>query len=62
MAILDFSKAFDMVPHKRLMHKLQHYGISGYTHSWITSFLTNRNQQVVIDGDCWAKIRGHVFH
>ena len=51
MAILDFPKAFDMVPHKRLMHKLQHYGISGNTHSWITSFLTNRNQQVVIDGD-----------
>ena len=58
MAILDFSKAFDMVPHKRLMHKLQHYGISGNTHSncWINSFLTNRNQQVVIDGECSTEV------
>ena len=38
------------------MHKLQHYGISGNTHSWITSFLTNRNQQVVIDGECSTKV------
>ena len=33
MAILDFPKAFDMVPHKRLMHKLQHYDIFGNTHT-----------------------------
>ena len=50
IAILDFSKAFDMVSHRRLMSKLDHYGIRGNTHKWISSFLNNRNQKVVIDG------------
>ena len=48
--------AFDVVPHKRLMLKLQPYGISDKTRSWITSFLTNRNQQVVIDEECSTKV------
>ena len=50
IAILDFSKAFDMVSHRRLMSKLDHYGIRGNIHKWISSFLNNRNQKVVIDG------------
>ena len=50
IAILDFSKAFDMVSHRRLMSKLDHYGIIGNIHKWISSFLNNRNQKVVIDG------------
>ncbi len=50
MAILDFTKAFDKVPHKRLIHKLKHYGITGPISSWINSFLTGRTQQVVING------------
>lgn len=49
--VLDFSKAFDKVGHKRLIHKLHHYGITGKTQSWIASFLSNRSQKVVIDGD-----------
>ena len=47
---MDFSKAFDVVPHQRLLHKLDHYGIRGTTLNWIHNFLTNRTQKVVVDG------------
>ena len=50
LVILDFAKAFDRVPHRRLLGKLDHYGIRGSTHQWITSFLTHRTQQVIVDG------------
>ena len=50
MMILDFSKAFDTVPHDRLLHKLSHYGITGPIHSWLTCFLTERMMQVVVEG------------
>ena len=46
---LDFMKAFDKVPHERLLHKLQYYGIDGPIHSWIRSFLTGRVQRVKVD-------------
>ena len=38
------------MPHKRLLSKLKYYGISGNTLNWIESFLSDRNQQVVVDG------------
>lgn len=47
---LDFSKAFDRVPHERLLLKLRHYGIRGELQQWIRSFLTDRSQRVVVDG------------
>ena len=50
MVVLDFSKAFDRVPHQRLMRKLHHYGVRGSTLSWISSFLTGRTQKVVVEG------------
>ena len=46
----DFMKAFDKVPHRRLIHKIQSYGVKDPVLSWITSFLTARTQQVVING------------
>jgi len=48
--LLDFSKAFDKVPHKRLIYKLNHYGIHGTVLDWISSFLSERSQQVLVDG------------
>ena len=48
--LLDFSKAFDKVPHERLAAKLHHYGVRGNTLSWIKSFLANRDHQVILDG------------
>ena len=41
---LDFSKAFDKVPHKRLLTKLESYGIRGEVLGWIANFLDGRKQ------------------
>jgi hypothetical protein len=51
IAILDFSKAFDTVPHQRLLAKLDHYGIKGEIKCWIGEFLTNRSQRVTVEGE-----------
>ena len=50
LIIMDFAKAFDKVPHRRLLHKLENYGIRGSTHKWINSWLSGRTEQVVLDG------------
>ena len=50
LIIMDFAKAFDKVPHRRLLHKLDYYGIRGSTHKWINSWLSGRTQKVVLDG------------
>ena len=47
---LDISKAFDRVWHAGLLHKLNSYGISGQTFGLISSFLSNRQLRVVLDG------------
>ena len=48
--LLDFSKAFDVMPHHRLLMKLHMYGITGKAHRRIVDFLGNRTQEVVVDG------------
>ena len=51
IAVLDFSKAFDIVPHDGLLSKLKHYGIDVKIWLWICNFLLkNRKQRVVVDG------------
>ena len=47
---LDISKAFDRVCHDGLPHKRKSYGISGQIFGLISSFLSNRWLQVVLDG------------
>ena len=47
---LDIKKAFDRVWHQGLLAKLTSFGICGDLHSWISSFLANRQQAVVLDG------------
>jgi predicted lipoprotein len=54
--LLDFAKAFDKVPHKRLLHKLCHYGVRGKTLQWITYFLSSGTQQVLVEGCESAKL------
>ena len=59
---MDFAKAFDKVPHNRLLIKMQRYGIRGKTLQWTESFLTQRKQRVVIDGKCseWVNVDSSV--
>ena len=52
LAILDFSKAFDCVPHEKLLKKLDHYDIRGKTLDWIRAFITNRTQKWYSRGSC----------
>ena len=46
----DFSKAFDSVPHERLLRKVESYGLKGNILKWIDSFLQNRRQRVKVGG------------
>ena len=47
----DFRKAFDSVPHTRLMLKLQTYGIGGNLLKWIENFLVDRQQKVIVGNE-----------
>ncbi len=47
---MHFDKAFDKVPHKRLTLNLKYYSISGPILHWLTAFLTDRTQRVLLDG------------
>jgi hypothetical protein len=49
--LLDFSKAFDKVPHNRLLMKLDHYGVLNNTLACIQDFLSDRIQTVVLEGN-----------
>ena len=53
--LLDYSKAFDKVPHKKVPHQrllltLHYYGVRGPTREWIKSFLHKRTQQFLVNG------------
>ena len=50
MAVFDFNKAFDTVPHSKLLKKLSHYGTRGTILEGLNNFLTGRTMKVVVDG------------
>ena len=55
---LDFTKkAFDTVPHKRLLVKLHYYGIHGPLHDWINNWLIGRYQKIIIEGESSRDIK-----
>ena len=51
--IFDFRKAFDQVPHQRLLSKLASYRIAGNIIKWIADFLSNRCQKLRV-GNCYS--------
>jgi len=59
---LDFQKAFDKVPHERLMVKLESLGIRGKVLNWIREWLKDRSQRVVVNGaeSDWARVTSGV--
>ena len=56
-AYMDFRKAFDTVPHQRLLNKLKGYNITGPILNWISSFLSDRYQFVKINNSCSSKLK-----
>ena len=48
---LDYSKAFDTVPHRRLVKQVESFGIHGRALAWIQAFLTDRRQLVRANGE-----------
>ncbi|CAB4014982.1 Hypothetical predicted protein [Paramuricea clavata] len=51
---LDLSKAFDSVSHSRLLFKLHSAGIKGCLFAWLSDYLANRTQWVLVKG-CTSK-------
>ena len=65
---MEFAKAFDKVPHKRLMAKIKRHCINGNLVEWITDFLRDRHQRVIVNNakSGWADVisgipRGNVL-
>ena len=48
---LDYSKAFDTVPHQRLLKQVESFGVVDQALTWIESFLSNRRQKVRVNND-----------
>ena len=61
---LDFKKAFDSVPYRRLLTKLKAYGIDGLVLKWIESFLPGRKQRMVLNNSysCWSDVISGIPH
>jgi len=55
---LDYRKAFDTVPHKRLLTNISQAGIGGKVLNWIRAFLTDREMRVMVNKQfsAWAPV------
>ena len=64
VVFLDLAKAFDKVPHKRLLEKLKKHGISGNILNVIEDWLKDRRQRVYIKGrwSGWIRVWSGVPH
>ena len=59
---LDYCKAFDTVPHQRLLLQVQSFGIQDLALAWIEKFLSNRRQKVVANDteSDWADVKSGI--
>ena len=59
---LDFNKAFDKVPHRRLLAKVRACGVAGQVANLITNWLSDRKQRVAVSGrmSCWEDVSSGV--
>ena len=48
---LDIRKSFNSIPHRRLLQKLEGYGIQGEVLEWVRDFLSDRRQRVMLNGE-----------
>ena len=61
---LDMAKAFDRVPHEKLVYKLEMIGLRSPLLAWIKDYLTNRRHRVIIEGTAsdWKPVTSGVPH
>ena len=59
---LDFAKAFDTVPHERLLLQLKAIGFTGKLLNWFREFLTSHYQRMVVSGShsSWLTVKSGV--
>ena len=55
---VDFKKAFDKVPHKRLLNKLKAYGINGKLLNWVATLIFQGQKQYTVSGSkcTWTNV------
>ena len=55
---LDFKKAFDKVPHRKLLAKVRTCGLAGQVANWIANWLSDRKERVAVSGrmPCWEDV------
>jgi hypothetical protein len=61
---MDFMKAFDKVPHVRLLQKIKAYGLSDSIFNWVQNFVSGRKQCVQVNGSQsrWHSVRDGPFN